>query len=72
MRKRVPLPRIAQEMRLIYDAEKFHPRLLLRLQEISNGPEVVRRLGIISFNTAIEFPGANKRPSSAHRELVNW
>jgi acetyl-CoA hydrolase len=32
----------------------FRQRLLLRPQEISNHPEVVRRLGIISVNTAIE------------------
>ena len=34
--------------------EWFRPRLLLRPQEISNHPEVIRRLGIISINTAIE------------------
>jgi acetyl-CoA hydrolase len=32
----------------------FRPKLLLRPQEISNHPEIVRRLGIISINTAIE------------------
>jgi acetyl-CoA hydrolase len=32
----------------------FRPRILMRPQEISNNPEVVRRLGIISMNTAIE------------------
>ncbi|MDQ8203808.1 acetyl-CoA hydrolase/transferase family protein [Pelagicoccus sp. SDUM812003] len=32
----------------------FKPRFLLRPQEISNHPELVRRLGIISINTAIE------------------
>jgi acyl-CoA hydrolase len=32
----------------------FRPRILMRPQEISNHPEVVRRLGIISMNTAIE------------------
>ncbi|MBK1880577.1 succinate CoA transferase [Pelagicoccus mobilis] len=32
----------------------FKRRLLLRPQEISNHPEVIRRLGIISINTAIE------------------
>jgi succinate CoA transferase len=32
----------------------FRKRILLRPQEISNHPEVVRRLGIISINTAIE------------------
>jgi len=34
--------------------EFFRPRLLLRPQEISNSPEIIRRLGIISVNTAIE------------------
>jgi acetyl-CoA hydrolase len=34
--------------------EWFRHRILLRPQEITNHPEVVRRLGIISMNTAIE------------------
>ena len=33
----------------------YKPRLILRPQEISNHPEVVRRLGIIGINTALEF-----------------
>jgi succinate CoA transferase len=36
------------------DLEFFRPRILLRPQEITNNPEVVRRLGIITVNTAIE------------------
>ncbi len=32
----------------------FRKRLILRPQEISNNPEVARRLGIISINTALE------------------
>ncbi|MDR2675043.1 MAG: succinate CoA transferase [Opitutaceae bacterium] len=36
------------------DLEFFRPRLLLRPQEITNNPEMVRRLGIITVNTAIE------------------
>jgi propionyl-CoA:succinyl-CoA transferase len=32
----------------------FKTRVLLRPQEISNHPEIVRRLGIVSMNTAIE------------------
>ena len=32
----------------------FRDKLILRPSEISNSPEVVRRLGIISINTAIE------------------
>lgn len=39
----------------IYDnLESLRSKLVLRPQEISNQPEVVRRLGIISINTAIE------------------
>ena len=34
--------------------EAYQGRLLLRPQEISNNPEIVRRLGIISINTALE------------------
>jgi succinate CoA transferase len=34
--------------------DEFRSRLLLRPQEISNSPEIVRRLGIIGINTAIE------------------
>ena len=36
------------------DWEFFRNKLLLRPQEITNNPEVVRRLGTISINTAIE------------------
>ncbi|MFT3828343.1 MAG: acetyl-CoA hydrolase/transferase family protein [Opitutaceae bacterium] len=36
------------------DLEFFRPRVLLRPQEITNNPELVRRLGIITVNTAIE------------------
>lgn len=40
---------------MLYDnLEWFRPRILMRPQEITNHPEVVRRLGIISINTAIE------------------
>lgn len=34
--------------------EDYQGRFLLRPQEISNNPEVIRRLGIISINTALE------------------
>jgi acetyl-CoA hydrolase len=37
------------------DLEFFRPKFLLRPQEISNSPELIRRLGIISINTAIEI-----------------
>ena len=35
--------------------EHYKDKLVLRPQEISNHPEVVRRLGIIAINTALEF-----------------
>lgn len=35
--------------------ERYKDKLVLRPQEISNHPELVRRLGIIAINTALEF-----------------
>ncbi|WP_089360365.1 acetyl-CoA hydrolase/transferase family protein [Pseudomonas segetis] len=35
--------------------DRYKQKLVLRPQEISNHPEVVRRLGIIGINTALEF-----------------
>jgi succinyl-CoA:acetate CoA-transferase len=35
--------------------EAYRSRLVLRPQEISNHPEIVRRLGVIAINTALEF-----------------
>jgi acetyl-CoA hydrolase len=41
--------------RHVYDnLDAFRQRIIMRPQEISNNPEVARRLGIISMNTAIE------------------
>lgn len=34
--------------------EKYKDKLILRPQEISNHPEIIRRLGLISINTALE------------------
>lgn len=34
--------------------ERYRSKILLRTMEISNSPEVVRRLGVISINTALE------------------
>lgn len=45
-------PRILK--RIYEDLDFFRRRMVLRPQEITNNPEVVRRLGIISINTAIE------------------
>jgi succinate CoA transferase len=42
-------------MRILADQiEFFSPRLILRPQEISNNPGVVRQLGVIAMNTALE------------------
>ena len=39
----------------VYDNLKFfRERVVLRPQEISNSPEIIRRIGVISVNTAIE------------------
>jgi acetyl-CoA hydrolase len=42
-------------LKRVYDNLKFfRSRVVLRPQEISNSPEIIRRLGVISINTAIE------------------
>jgi succinyl-CoA:acetate CoA-transferase len=40
--------------RLTADLERFRVKILLRSQEISNHPEVIRRLGVIAMNGFIE------------------
>ena len=45
-----------EAMKKVIDNLDFYKRhILLRPQEISNNPEIVRRLGVVSMNTAIEF-----------------
>jgi succinyl-CoA:acetate CoA-transferase len=48
---------LSEEMnaRVMPNLDAYKDRLVLRPQEISNHPEVVRRLGIIAINTALEF-----------------
>ncbi|MVX35550.1 succinate CoA transferase [Myroides sp. LoEW2-1] len=41
--------------RLLENFDQYKDKLVLRPQNISNAPEVIRRLGIIAINTAIEF-----------------
>lgn len=41
-------------MRLMENFERYKPHIILRPQDISNAAEVIRRLGVISMNTAIE------------------
>lgn len=36
------------------DMSYFHDKILLRPQELSNNPELIRRLGLITINTALE------------------
>ncbi|WP_092995084.1 acetyl-CoA hydrolase/transferase family protein [Rhizobium sp. NFR07] len=40
--------------RVFGNFERYKDRLVLRPQEISNHPEVIRRLGVIGINTALE------------------
>ncbi len=40
--------------RLREDLERYHDKIILRPQEISNHPEIIRRLGTISMNGMIE------------------
>jgi succinyl-CoA:acetate CoA-transferase len=41
--------------RVFQNLAQYKKRLVLRPQEISNHPEVIRRLGIVAINTALEF-----------------
>lgn len=44
-----------EKQQFIFDnMDFFVPRVVLRPSEISNNPEVIRRIGVISLNTAIE------------------
>ncbi len=40
--------------RVYENMDFFTPRIVLRPQELSNNPEIIRRLGVISLNTALE------------------
>ncbi len=42
------------QKRLYGDLKRYRNHLVLRPQEISNNPEIVRRLGLITMNTALE------------------
>jgi len=45
----------AMHEKFVTNIEQYRDRIVLRPQEISNHPEIVRRLGIIALNTALEF-----------------
>lgn len=40
--------------KVIPDIEKYRGKVILRPQEISNHPEIIRRLGVIAINAALE------------------
>ncbi|WP_313892806.1 acetyl-CoA hydrolase/transferase family protein [Psychrobacillus sp.] len=45
-----------EKMKQVYgNFEQYRDQLVLRPQEITNHPEIIRRLGLISINTALEF-----------------
>ncbi|MCM3239770.1 acetyl-CoA hydrolase/transferase family protein [Heyndrickxia oleronia] len=45
-----------EKMKQVYsNLDKYKNYLILRPQEISNHPEIIRRLGLISINTALEI-----------------
>ena len=48
---------LSQEMmdKVYGNFEEYRDKLILRPQEITNHPEIIRRLGLISINTALEF-----------------
>lgn len=44
------------KMKQVYgEFENYRNKIVMRPQEISNHPEIIRRLGLISINTALEF-----------------
>ena len=44
----------ATEKQLFSNIDFFHDKIMLRPAEISNNPEVIRRIGVIAMNTALE------------------
>ncbi|WP_298704070.1 acetyl-CoA hydrolase/transferase family protein [uncultured Veillonella sp.] len=48
-------PSPAGLQRFYDNIEEYSKKIILRPQEVSNSPEVARRLGVIAMNTAIEF-----------------
>lgn len=48
-------PSAEGQVKLYQNIDKYAKHILLRPQEISNNPEVARRIGVLSMNTAIEI-----------------
>lgn len=44
----------ATEEQLFSNIDFFHDKIMMRPAEISNNPEVIRRIGVIAMNTALE------------------
>lgn len=44
----------ATEEQLFSNIDFFHDKIMLRPAEISNNPEIIRRIGVIAMNTALE------------------
>lgn len=51
--------------RIYNNMDFFTPRIVMRPQELSNNPGVIRRLGVIALNTAMEFD-LNGHANSTH------
>ena len=53
--RRCPPPASADKLNAVFqNIGFFHDKIILRPGEITNNPEVVRRLGLITMNTALE------------------
>lgn len=63
----------AQMKRLYDNIDVFSPRIVLRPQELSNNPGVVRRLGVITVNTVLEMDiyGCANSTHVAGTQLMN-
>lgn len=62
------------QMKRIYaDMDFFAPRIVLRPQELSNNPGVIRRLGVITVNTVLEMDiyGCANSTHVAGTQLMN-
>ncbi|MGM0651598.1 MAG: succinate CoA transferase [Bacillota bacterium] len=51
--------------RIYNNMDFFTPRIVMRPQELSNNPGVIRRLGVVAINTALEFD-LNGHANSTH------
>ena len=61
------------EAELFQNLDFFHDKILMRPAELSNNPEVIRRLGVIAMNTALEADifGAVNSTHVLGRKMMN-